>query len=188
MTASVLGIHNPITPEALRVVAWIGEQELMSAIRKAVAAASRDRKERLRLLRIFHSRIKRLRRMMREAQSKDLEVAFEARVIRAARAMGWRIGWTAVEARAGRLATWGLPAEAIRLLKETRAGHPDLILFHPNEGFPVLVELKREGRAPGPDQKEMLSRLATAGVEVHLWHPGDWKRIRRRLKLPGIAR
>lgn len=66
----------------------------------------------------------------------------------------------------------------------TQAGWPDLVFVRgPKYATRVLIaELKREGKAPTPDQAATLDALAhhLPGL-VHLWTPADWPEIERLL-------
>ena len=56
-------------------------------------------------------------------------------------------------------------------------GFPDLVLVR--AGRLVVAELKREGRKPTPAQADWLAALAgVPGVEVALWQPSDWVKVR----------
>lgn len=58
-------------------------------------------------------------------------------------------------------------------------GFPDWVLAHhgwrKGERSRVLVvELKKETEQPTTAQREWLTVLAAAGIEVHVWRPSDW--------------
>jgi hypothetical protein len=55
-------------------------------------------------------------------------------------------------------------------------GFPDLVLCRPPRL--LIVELKRNGAKPTPDQERWLELLGQVpGVEAYLWKPSDWDSI-----------
>ena len=70
-------------------------------------------------------------------------------------------GWTAMRpGAAGRLRGCGL-----------KAGMPDILVFY--NGSTLGIELKALGGKPTPVQRDMLGKLYTAGVKVHVAHSID---------------
>jgi len=66
-------------------------------------------------------------------------------------------------------------------------GFPDWVFAR--DGRIVIVELKREGEKPRPEQAHWLSQLGMGGepvAEVHLWTPTDWdnRTVKRTLGEP----
>ncbi len=59
-------------------------------------------------------------------------------------------------------------------------GFPDLVLCHPTRGF-LMAELKTERGRLSPAQMEWMMALANAGIECHMWRPGDFDAIVQRL-------
>lgn len=59
-------------------------------------------------------------------------------------------------------------------------GFPDLVLV--KRPRIVFAELKREGKAPTPEQQAWLDDLRACGAEAYLWRPSDWPEIERLLR------
>lgn len=58
--------------------------------------------------------------------------------------------------------------------RKSQGGYPDLNFLRPPRL--VIVETKREGEDPRPDQQQWLDKLGRCpGVEVYLWRPSDWQ-------------
>ena len=62
-----------------------------------------------------------------------------------------------------------------QLRSETSKGFPDLVFARP--GRLVFAELKLEGEYPTEDQKIWLDLLRSAGKDVYVWRPADWREI-----------
>jgi VRR-NUC domain-containing protein len=106
------------------------------------------------------------------------ESALSKVVIKKARAEGWIVAhFHAAPTQKGH---WGTPVAA------DGKGFPDLVLARERVLF---VELKADGKYPGPDQRRWMERLRGAGAEVHVWKPrdlesglieellGDWRQV-----------
>lgn len=52
-------------------------------------------------------------------------------------------------------------------------GWPDLLLWHERDQRVVAVEVKVGKDTPTVEQLEVLHSLRRAGVETHVWYPGD---------------
>ncbi|MEM9467965.1 MAG: hypothetical protein AAGA90_21535 [Actinomycetota bacterium] len=60
-------------------------------------------------------------------------------------------------------------------------GFPDLVLVRPPRM--IVVELKQDGRYPGPEQRVWLEALAEVpGIETGVWRPKDWPQIEAALR------
>lgn len=58
-------------------------------------------------------------------------------------------------------------------------GFPDLIIVHPRRCQLIIVELKRDGEVPSPEQQAWLDTLVDIDAYVSVWHPSDWPEIER---------
>jgi len=95
------------------------------------------------------------------------EADFQRAVVEAATLYGWRHCHTRrAVVRKGRIAT---PTSV--------AGWPDLVLWRPQKGGLMFVELKKIGGKLSPEQKDVLESLASAGATVDAWFPDQWDRI-----------
>lgn len=95
------------------------------------------------------------------------EADFQRRVIDAATLYGWRHCHTRrATVRHGRVAT---PTSV--------PGWPDLVLWNPERGGVMFVELKTDKGVLSTDQQDALISLAKAGAYVDVWRPRDWERI-----------
>ena len=93
------------------------------------------------------------------------EADFQRQVIASAKAAGWLVQHArAAYNKSGRVST---PIQG-------HAGYPDLTLLRDRL---VLVELKKVGAYPSPDQRVWHERLRAAGVEFYVWRPTDWRVI-----------
>ena len=54
-------------------------------------------------------------------------------------------------------------------------GFPDLVMVRAQRT--LYAELKMDRTRPTPEQSDWLDRLRTAGNEVYLWRPQDWREI-----------
>lgn len=63
--------------------------------------------------------------------------------------------------------------------RKSQPGFPDLVLAR--HGECLMAELKTRTGKLTPEQQTWLSVLASAGVEVHCWRPGDKEAISARL-------
>lgn len=96
----------------------------------------------------------------------ETEKAFQARVVRVARLLGWRQYHT-YDAR------------------RSPHGWPDLVLLRVRGGVGRLIvaELKSERGRATKFQMDWIQELATVpGVEAHLWRPSQWDQILEILK------
>lgn len=84
------------------------------------------------------------------------EKAFQAQVIQAARALGYRIYHTYDSRR-------------------SNPGWPDLVLW--KKGRALFRELKSEKGRVTALQEMVLESLREAGLDVGVWRPGDWDTI-----------
>lgn len=82
------------------------------------------------------------------------EASWQAQIVDAARLYGW-VDWHHLTSRG------------------TRAGLPDLEILHRSYGRQIRVELKTATGHLTPAQSSCLDLLGLAGVEVHVWRPGD---------------
>jgi len=93
------------------------------------------------------------------------EADFQRQVIASAKAAGWLVQHArAAYNKSGRVST---PIQG-------HAGYPDLTLLRDRL---VLVELKKVGAYPSPDQRVWHERLRAAGAEFYIWRPTDWVQI-----------
>ena len=67
-----------------------------------------------------------------------------------------------------------------RLRSETSKGFPDLVLAR--EGRLLFAELKLEGEDPTDEQEIWLALLRSAGLDVFVWRPSDWREIEEVLR------
>ena len=64
--------------------------------------------------------------------------------------------------------------------KRSEPGFPDLSLV--KNGQIIMAEVKRQDGKLSPSQEKWLEALTECpGVEVHVWRPSDWDRIKQRL-------
>ena len=72
------------------------------------------------------------------------------------------------------LAQWfGYETYHTRDSRGSRAGFPDLVLWHGGRGRTLFVELKSQVGNVTTDQGHTLRTLAAAGNEVRVWRPSD---------------
>ena len=62
-------------------------------------------------------------------------------------------------------------------------GFPDLALVHPGRHQYLLAELKSATGRLSPAQQSWIDALQRAGIEVHVWRPGDFNAIVARLSV-----
>lgn len=97
-----------------------------------------------------------------------LEAEWQAQVVQLAELYGW--GWA--HFRPARTARgWRTPVSG-----PMGAGWPDLVLVRDRI---LLVELKRIGGKPRPDQVAVLEAFRAAGAEVYVWTPADFDEAAR---------
>jgi hypothetical protein len=60
------------------------------------------------------------------------------------------------------------------LSRHSKAGFPDLVLWHTGLQRTLFVELKSTSGMVREDQDATLQQLADAGQHVHIWRPADW--------------
>lgn len=95
------------------------------------------------------------------------EAEWQTTVIGLARLFGWRL----VHIRNVKVGDrWQVPYEG-------DPGLPDLILAR--DGVVHLVELKRHGAKPTPEQRKW---LAAAGSNGRLWSPSQWREVYNTLR------
>jgi hypothetical protein len=95
------------------------------------------------------------------------EAQFQRAVVEAATLYGWRSCHTRrATVRQGRIAT---PTSV--------PGWPDLVLWNPEYGGVMFVELKAEGGRVSSEQLDVLKSLELAGAVADIWYPSDWPRI-----------
>ena len=58
--------------------------------------------------------------------------------------------------------------------RRSRAGFPDLVLWHPRQKRFLLRELKTEQGVLSADQKTTIRTMLAAGADVAVWRPRDW--------------
>lgn len=107
---------------------------------------------------------------------RSTEADFQASVVDAARLLGWRVH----HQRPARTATgW-------RTAVTGDVGFPDLVLVR--GGRLVVAELKSARGWVTVEQQAWLADLEAAGVEVHVWRPGDWDEVVAVLRRPSHTR
>lgn len=99
----------------------------------------------------------------RTLQRSVTEDQWEATVVDAAVALGWKVaGFRSAQLADGHYET---------PVRHDGKGWPDLLLARDRL---IVVELKTERGQLRPDQREWLHRLEVAGVEAYCWRPRDW--------------
>lgn len=69
--------------------------------------------------------------------------------------------------------------------RRSNAGWPDLVIV----GRKLLIrELKTETGRVRPEQREWIGALASAGVDVAVWRPSDWRSGLIATELTAVAR
>jgi len=103
-------------------------------------------------------------------------------VIEAAQRLGWDVLFEIPDN------LYRLAADAVR--RNPRRGRllppaswPDLVLCHDDPPRVLFVELKADAGRVRPDQRRTLDRLDAAGMDVHIWRPKDFERMRAALEL-----
>ena len=102
------------------------------------------------------------------------EANFQATVIELAELHRWRI--------------YHVAKVKGQLRSETSKGFPDLVFARPGIGAQyvrarlVFAELKLEGEYPTEDQEIWLDLLRSAGKDVYVWRPSDWREIEEVLR------
>ena len=61
--------------------------------------------------------------------------------------------------------------------RRSEPGFPDDVLVHPESDVVYMVELKRVGGQPTPEQALWLERLDGKRIDCRLWTPADWDEI-----------
>ena len=97
---------------------------------------------------------------------KETEAQFQQTVIELAELHRWRI--------------YHVANVKGKLRSETSKGFPDLVLARP--GRLVFAELKREGEDPTDEQEIWHALLRSAGEEMYVWRPSDWREIEEVLR------
>ena len=90
------------------------------------------------------------------------EANFQAAVIEVAELHQWRI--------------YHVAKVKGQLRSETSKGFPDLVLARFKRRL-VFAELKLEGEEPTADQLIWHDILRSAGEDVYVWRPSDWRAI-----------
>lgn len=65
--------------------------------------------------------------------------------------------------------------------QRSRAGWPDLALWHPRRRIFMLRELKALDGKASPEQIATIASLFAAGVDCRIWAPSDWLEVQRTL-------
>jgi hypothetical protein len=100
--------------------------------------------------------------------NKESEANFQDKIIQLATLAGWMV-------HAERPA-WS--AKGYRTPIQGNAGWSDLVLCKPPRL--IIAELKRESGKVSPDQEDWIISLGGCqGVEVYLWRPSDFDRIKQ---------
>ena len=94
------------------------------------------------------------------------EADFQRTVIELAEWHGWRI--------------YHVAKVKGQLRSHTSKGFPDLVFARP--GRLVFAELKLEGEDPTADQEVWHELLRSAGEEMYVWRPADWREIKEVLR------
>jgi hypothetical protein len=93
------------------------------------------------------------------------EAQFQEQVTDLAAICGWR--WNHTRRSIGKGRRW-TTATSIK-------GFPDLLLWHPEHGGLLLVELKTDKGALTTEQDDVLESLRKAGVDARVWRPRDFE-------------
>lgn len=99
------------------------------------------------------------------ATPRELEKAWQEAVVELAET--W-LGWSWLHVYPGRF----MKGHRTPTAGPLGIGWPDLLLVRRERM--VAAELKVGDRQATDDQKRVLSLLALAGCEVHVWRPSDW--------------
>lgn len=103
---------------------------------------------------------------------KITETAFQAQVLELAELLGWHgMHVRRSKVRGDRWAT-----------ATSLAGWPDLFLWHEHQRRTIAAELKTDTGRPTLEQTAVLTSLARAGVETHVWRPRDFDTVERCLR------
>ena len=71
--------------------------------------------------------------------------------------------------------------------RRSAPGYPDLALCHEARGQYLLAELKSDRGRLSPAQQRWIQALQRAGIECHIWRPGDFDAIVARLHQEAVA-
>lgn len=82
------------------------------------------------------------------------EDAFQGHVIRMATSLGWE-------------------HFHVYNSRRSRAGYPDLHLWHPRMKLAMMRELKTMKGKVSADQREVMASMQAAGIDVGVWRPAD---------------
>lgn len=107
------------------------------------------------------------RRIKQAADRALSEREWQAKVVKAAEAFGWRC--------------YHVPDSR----RVTSPGFPDLVLARPDGkggARAICVELKTEGGRMRPDQWIWIGLLRAAGMRCEVWRPRDWDRVLEELR------
>ncbi len=97
------------------------------------------------------------------APPRPTHTEWQAQLVDLAQAYGWR--HLHVRRSIGKGKTW-VTATNVK-------GWPDLLLWHPDCGGVLAVEVKVPPDEPTPEQSDVLDELAAAGVPSYVWYPDD---------------
>jgi len=110
------------------------------------------------------------------------EAQWRRTVVEAAQHLGWSVLFEVPDN------LYRLAADAVR--RNPRRGRllppaswPDLVLCHDSPPRILFVELKADRGRVRPDQRVTLARLEAAGLDVRVWMPKDFERMRAALSL-----
>ena len=92
------------------------------------------------------------------------ETEFQAQVVQLATLCGWQQCHTRRSIGKGRRWTTAT----------SKVGWPDLVLWHPDRGGVLFVELKTDDGDLSDAQTDCLHSLAEAGADVRVWRPALW--------------
>lgn len=95
------------------------------------------------------------------------EAQLQDAIVTLARTWGWRIKHDPPTRTPNGDAWW-------TAVSYDGAGYPDLTCVHPQHGV-MFIELKAKTGRPTDNQKEWLGVLHTAGANVYLIRPEDWR-------------
>jgi len=116
------------------------------------------------------------------------ETTFQADVVKLARECGWGITVKAAKDVADQAAAYGVEAPPIdgliyhaRYSLGSDPGWPDLFLARRRDRRVRIRELKTDKGIVSRRQAEVLDLLAACGLDVDVWRPRDWDRIREEL-------
>lgn len=101
--------------------------------------------------------------MAQRARTKGPEAEWQEAVTDLAKQLGWR--WLHVRRSIGKGKKWTTATNV--------EGWPDLLLWHPQRGGQVALELKVRPRKPEPEQEAVLASLRASGIPGMVAYPED---------------